>query len=309
MAEAAPVVATPPVAPAAPETATPATPAPPAAPAPRTAAPVVDAVKKERALHQERTAWKAKQAAQEKEWGAKVTRAQEVDAALANAKKNPVEALKLLGVTYEELTEAQLRDGKPGPDLAVRALEEKLAKFEADAAKKEQDREAAAKEAQSQSEKQLLARWHDTTAKWVLANADKYELVAALGYQHEVGKMIEEHYDATGVQLPEAEVAAKLEKHLQDQQEPAVKDVFEKLTKTKWFQSRYAPVAAPKAETAPAAPPRRSSAPAVDEKKVIETAAPTITNKLTASSPSISRTAAAKTRDEIRALAIKSAGL
>src|SRR5690242_4839365 len=114
--------------------------------------------------------------------------------------------------------------------------------------------------------------------------------------------MVEEHYDATGEEVPWTAAAERLEAHLQAEQEPAVAEVFKRLTATKWFKSRYAPVAK-EPEKAPA--PRRSRDPEVPETKV-ETAppstpAPTITNKMVAAyNP---RSAAAKTRAELRAKA------
>jgi len=306
MAEATPVPAVAPVdaAPAAPE-------APKAPEAPAAAKPTAsesrvfaEAARKERAIQAEKAAWKAQRAKEEAAWQERIAKAQAVEEKLAKAKKEPLTALEALGLSYEELTIAQLNEGKPGADLAVRAAEEKIAALEA---KIEADKKAAAEEAakkQAESEKATVAAWHDATAKWVSGQADKYELVNALGYQREVGRMIEEHYDATGEEVPREVAAEKLEAHLQSMQDPAMGETWKRVTSTKWFQSRYAPVAK-KEESKTPPPPRRSSDPEVPAKKAEAhqpPAAPTISNKMTASYPN-AKSPAAATREQLRAIA------
>jgi len=266
---------------------------------------LAEATRRERAVLAEKQAWKAQRAKEEAAWKERIARAEAVEAKLARAKKEPLSALEALGVSYEELSIAQLNDGKPGADLAIRQAEEKVAALEKkleDEKKAEAEKRKADTEA---SQKAALARWHEMTTKKVTDAGEKYELVNALGYASEVGKMIEEHYDATGEQVSWEDAAAKLEGHLQSEQEPAVAEVFKRLTNTKWFKSRYVP--APKEEEAPPKP-RRSSDPEVPESRVKTQTppsappAPTITPRMTAvyTNP---RSAAARTRAEIRALA------
>ncbi len=304
MADTAPVA--PPQPPAAPAE-TPSTPAPVAAApvpqkAPEASRLLAEATRRERAIQAEKTAWKAQRAKEEAVWKERVSRAEAVEAKLAKAKSEPLSALEALGISYEELSIAQLNDGKPGADLAIRQAEERVAalekKIEADKAAEAEK----AKENASAQEKQVLAQWHQRTAGAVEAAGEKYEMINALGYAGEVGKMVEEHYDATGEEVPWTVAAEKLEAHLQAEQEPAVAEVFKKLSNTKWFKSRYAPVA--KDAPAPVAPPRRSRDTEVPERKVAPPApsAPTISPKMVASyNPP--RTAAAKTRAELRAKA------
>lgn len=297
---AAPSASTPETAPAA----APASPAPVAAPAP-TKGPeasrlLAEAARRERAVQADKAAWKAQRAKEEAVWKERIARAEAVEAKLAKAKSAPLSALEALGVSYEELSIAQLNDGKPGADLAIRQAEEKVAALEAkfEAEKKQAEEKQTA--AQKAAEQKTLEQWHARTASAVVAAGEKYEMINALGYAGEVGKMVEEHYDATGEEVPWTVAADKLEAHLQAEQEPAVAEVFKKLTNTKWFKSRYAAVQ--KAAEAPAAPPRRSRDTDVPEKKVAAPPAPTITNKMSASTNP--RSGAAKTRAELRAQAM-----
>lgn len=292
-----------PTSPVVPETPKATPPAPPKGPdASRILA---EATRRERAVLAEKKAWKEQRAREEAQWKERIARAEAVEAKLAKAQKEPLTALEALGVSYEELSIAQLNDGKPGADLAIRKAEEKIAALEAKIEAEKKAEAEKAKAQQTEAEKATLARWHETTTKRVVAAGEKYELVNALGYASEVGKMIEEHYDATGEEVSWEAAAEKLEAHLQAEQEPAVAEVFKKLTNTKWFKSRYAPVA--KEEPAPPKP-RRSSDPEVPESRksspqpAATPPAPTITPRMTAvyTNP---RSAAARTRAEIRALA------
>ncbi len=263
---------------------------------------LAEAARKERAVQAEKASWKAQRTKEEGEWKERIAKAERFEAAKANAKKAPLAALAELELTYEELSTAQLQDGKPGADLAIREANEKIAALEKSIAADKEKAKADAEQAQKDAGKAAVAKFHENVSRSVVAAGDKYELVNALGYQGEVGKMIEEHYDATGVEKSWTEAADALEAHLQAEQEPAVAEVFKKLAGTKWFKSRYAPVA--QATQAPAAP-RRSRDTEVPEKKV-EAPAPTITNKMTAShKPS---NAAGKTRAELRAQAEKLLG-
>jgi len=309
MAETAPAAT--PVAPA--DTSTPA-PAAPAAPVPATATPPVEPPKapeasrilaesrrRERQIQAERDAWKKQRSAEEAAWKERIARAEAVEAKLAKAKEAPLTALEALGVSYEELSIAQLNDGKPGADLAIRKAEEKVAALEKRIEDEKKAEAEKAKQQQEENSAKVLQAWHARTQKAVEAAGEKYELINALGYAGEVGKMVEEHYDATGEEVSWTAAADKLEAHLQAEQEPAVAEVFKRLTNTKWFKSRYAPVA--KEQPAPPAPKRSRDAD-VPETKTSEPAAvapPTITNKMTSAyNP---RSAAAKSRAELRAKA------
>jgi hypothetical protein len=307
MADAAPEA--PPVAPVAPDAtpsapapaSTPASASPPAAPkGPEASRLLAEAARRERAVQAEKAAWKNQRAKEEAAWKERITRAEAVEAKLAKVKDAPLEALTALGLSYEELSIAQLNDGKPGADFAIRKAEEKVAALEAKMEAEKKAAEEKQTEASKAQQAQVLQQWHQRTSKAVEAAGEKYEMINALGYAGEVGKMVEEHYDATGEEVSWTVAADKLEAHLQAEQEPAVAEVFKRLANTKWFKSRYAPVA--KAEEKAAAPRRSRDTEVPETRKADPTpSAPTITNKMTSAYQP--RSAAAKTRAELRAQA------
>lgn len=308
-----------PVAPSAVPAATPSTePAAPApAPAPAAATPpeapkapdasrlLAEATRRERAVQQEKRAWKEQRSREEAQWKERIAAAERYEAKRAKVKEAPLSALEELGVSYEELSVAQLNDGKPGADLAIRKAEEKVAALEKKIEDEKKAEEARRAEEHKATQAKVLEQWHARTTAAVQAAGEKYELINALGYQGEVGKMVEEHYDATGQEVSWTVAADKLEAHLQAEQEPAVAEVFKRLTQTKWFKSRYAPVTKEPEKAPPA--PRRFRDQDVPEKKVeapppAAPPAPTITHRMTASY-SNPRSEAAKSRAELRAKA------
>jgi hypothetical protein len=310
-----PVVA-PPVPATPPTPAAPAATAPPVAPAPRKPPPIVDVVQRERAVQADKAAWKAERARQDADFAAKtkglderLKRAEAVEARIAAAKKAPLDALAALDLTYDELAQAQLNKGKPGADLAARRAEEEIAALRKEIADDKAKQKADAEAAEKAAEKQTVAQWHAQTTRQVQQAGAEFELINALGYAREVGKMIEEHFDATGKEVGWKFAAAELEKHLQSGKVPEVAQTIKNFTETKWFKSRFRPIDAAEPEVKPAAPPRRTADKSPLE--VTETpdqirrqAAPTITNRMTPSVSSKVKTAAGKSRDELRAQAI-----
>jgi hypothetical protein len=273
----------------------------------------VDVVQRERAIQADKAAWKADRTRQDAEFAAKskslddrLRRAESVEARIAAAKKAPLDALKALDLTYDELAQAQLQAGKPGPELLVRAAEEKVEALRKEIADKEAKAEAKAAEAEKASEAQTLKQWHASTTRQVQASPE-FELVNALGYSREVGKMIEEHFEATGKEVGWKFAAAELEKHLQEGKVPEVATTIKNFTETKWFKSKYRLIDAP--AEAKAAPPRRAA-----EKSPLEVteipdqirrpSAPTITNRMTPSASSIAKTPAGQTRQQLREKAL-----
>lgn len=263
---------------------TPATATPAAAPAPdpKVSSAFAQLTKKERQLEAERRTWKAQREQEAAEHAADIKAAREWRALQADVKKMPLKALEVLGVSYDEISQAQLNDGIPPPDLAVRSVEEKLEAYKAEVAAKEKAREEELKKAQQTQEQRDLAEARQVAAKQVVDGGEKFELVNALGLQDYVVRMVEEHLENTGEWVPPDAAAAKLEEHLQAGQElPDVPfdTAFKKLTATKWFQSKYAPVA-PKEEVTPKEAPTQSTRIVTPERKPEAPTSHTITPRM-----------------------------
>ncbi len=291
--------------PAAPVTATPEA---PKAEEPRVSSAFAQLTRKERALEAERRAWKAQRDTEAAEHAADIKAAKEWAAQREAIKKTPLKALEILGTSYDEMTQAQLNDGVPPPDLAVRGLEEKIEALKSELAAEKATKEAEAKkqtEAQRQTE---LSEARVAAAKLVADGGEKFELVNSLGLQDYVVKMVEEHWDQNQEWVPPEVAAEKLEAHLQAGNElPDVPfaTAWKKLTATKWFKSKYADVPPP---AKPAAePPVQSTRVVVPEKKEPSpTISPRMTTKLSTTRPTVSANKGAQSyRDQLRAKALQ----
>jgi len=132
-----------------------------------------------------------------------------LQAAMAEAKSNPLKLLEAAGLTYEEITEFILTDGaslqEEAPEKSVEQIvEEKLA-----AKAKEQDDAAKATKQQQQIDgfKSKIAE--------VAAASDAFELVHSLGQQDLVYSVVIDHHAATGQILPIEEALALTESYLE----------------------------------------------------------------------------------------------
>lgn len=156
----------------------------------------------------------------EQEIAERVKRADQFDAAIAEAKRNPGKFLEATGLTIDDLVRWKLNDGEVSPDLMVKDVEERSAKEiksireEIEALKKEREAEQQA-QARAKGE-QAIAQFHHNIHEHISANPDQYDFIRAGGDAevHEVFKLIEGRYRQTNgeVALSVAEACDMIEK-------------------------------------------------------------------------------------------------
>lgn len=125
----------------------------------------------------------------------------------ASAKNDPLSVMEKLGLTYDELTDYVI-SGKHTKDPSVKALEDKLAKMEAEA----KEREAKAKKDYEEAE---LNHFRETIKNECLKNTEDFELVNLHDAHGLVYNVIQKHYDNTGKVLSINEAAKKVEDYLE----------------------------------------------------------------------------------------------
>lgn len=123
-------------------------------------------------------------------------------------KRNPLETLKELGISYEKLTQIALNDGKLTPDLEMSLLKEDVekksrseieelkAQIEAD---RKERREAAEKAAKEQEER-AIQTYKSQIAEHITAKAEDFELLNAEGAEEAsevIFDLINKHFQAT----------------------------------------------------------------------------------------------------------------
>lgn len=219
--------------------------------------------KKEKQLLAEQSKFKI----QNQELQPKLEAIKKFEEAKAKVAENPMLALEMLGITYDELTKFQL-DGKMpnATEIKLRQLEEKLSK-------KEEDEQRAKKKSDEDQEKnqeinnqKKIAAFKEQITDYIKSNSEKYELTNINDVSHLVFQRIEEHFHktqnetGTGVILSVEQAADAVEKMLEEQ--------VEKNLSAKKLAAKVVPQ--PKGETKQAPPAQQR----------------TISNDMTGSAPS-----------------------
>lgn len=213
--------------------------------------------KKEKAIRAERESIKAKAAELEKQ-RAEIT---DLLSLKTTAKQDPLSVLKTLGITYEELTQRILNDGRPAPDAEVKQLRDEVRQWQE---KQEAERQRQLEEEKgrvAEEQKAAVDRFRGEVTSFVSSNAEKYELLNLYGQQGLVSEVIAQHYSATQRVMDTAEAADRAEKYLEE--------LVQKAASTKKFAAKVAPQEAKPAQQV--AQPRTN----------------TLSNDLSASAPSM----------------------
>jgi len=163
-----------------------------------------------------------------------------------NARLNPVDALKQLGLTYEEITEYLMNDNKPTPSAEVMSLKQELEEFkrqQTSEQKRLMEQQRAAAEAEQQ---QIVEQFREEVADYVAKHADTYELTALYEGANLVSQVIEEHFKQTQKLMDVSEAARLVEEHFEE--------LARKAQATKKFAVTQQKAASPQAPTQGDAP-------------------------------------------------------
>jgi len=176
-----------------------------------------------------------------------------------SARLNPVEALKQLGLTYEEVTEYLMNDNKPTPSAEVMSVKQELEEFKRQAAE-EQRRFMEEQRSRAEAEQQeIVEQFHEEVSDYVAQHADTYELTSLYGGANLVWQVIEENFKQTQKLMSIPDAAKLVEEHYEE--------LARKAQATKKFAATQQKAASPQV-------PAQTQAPRLG---------PTLTNDLTAS--------------------------
>lgn len=208
--------------------------------------------KKERQLQQQMQQLKLQQAEVDKYKSARET-----------ALQNPLEALKQLGLTYDQITQFMLNGQKPTPELEMQGIKQEIEKLRTEQADKER-KQVEQQQAQAKADYQrTLSEFDQEVQDFVKSNSEKYELTSMYNGEAIVRATIEQHFAQTKKIMSVEEATELVEKYFEDQVTAA--------QKTKKFQAKQSPKEAsqPKKEMGSKQP------------------TPTLSNELTSSAPSM----------------------
>ena len=133
------------------------------------------------------------------------------------AKTDKLSALRHLGITYEDVTNQILNDGKLPPEVvatqratqsAKEIIDERIAEFEKKQADGFKNQQA---EQYTQSIKQI-----DAEVKAIVDSGDKFSLVKESGAYHDVTEYIEKEFHRIGIILPIEVAIEKVEQEIVD---------------------------------------------------------------------------------------------
>lgn len=127
--------------------------------------------------------------------------------AAEKAKRNKLEALKDIGISYDELTNQMLNDGAVPPQVVAQQAAEQTADEKIAALRKELADERA-KEQQTNYQQSIAHI--DAEVQALADSSEKFVLVKESGMYHDVTKYIEEEYHRTKRIMPVSEALEKV---------------------------------------------------------------------------------------------------
>jgi hypothetical protein len=158
---------------------------------------------------------------------------------------NPLEALKSLGLSYEQITEYMMNDNKPTPSLEVVSLRQELEEFKKQSQSEREAARRAAEEMAAKEQQQIIEQFRGEVSEYVKQHSETYELTALYGADNLVYQVIEEAFNQSGKVLAIPEAAKMVEEHLEE--------LAQQAQRTKKFAAKQS-VASPQAPVAASVP-------------------------------------------------------
>lgn len=145
---------------------------------------------------------------------------------------SPLVALKRRNITYEDLNNAVLNDGKFQPDVEIKSVRDELQRLRQDSQDKERKALEDAKLAQEQAEAQAVETFKGRIGEFITQNGEKYELTKLYDASELVFQTVEQHFERTKKVLSIDEACGLVEGYLEAELERTSKE-------SKKFQSKF----------------------------------------------------------------------
>jgi len=185
-----------------------------------------------------------------KQQQAQLARQAEELRAFEQAKKqallNPLDALKQLGLTYEQITEFVLNDNKPTPNAEVMSVRQELEEFKRAQREEQEKLLEQTREMQTREQQAIIESFREEVGEYVSQHVETYELTNLYGGANLVSDVIEEHFKQSGKLLTIPEAAKLVEEHYEE--------LARKAQQTKKFAVTQQKVASTQAQATTAAP-------------------------------------------------------
>lgn len=180
----------------------------------------------------------------EAEISAREAKLKELEDSYTLGKQNPIEALKRLGWSYEDITNHILNDQKPTPEREIKSVRDEMAQWRKEQAEKEEKAKLDQEDRQKSQYKQAIEDFKVEMNDFIETNSEAYELINLHEQQELVYATIEEHYSESMKSgkpkiLSNKEACDLVEKYLEEQ--------LDKLAQTKKFKSKFQQAQEPQA--------------------------------------------------------------
>jgi hypothetical protein len=148
-------------------------------------------------------------------------------------KKDPLGTLSELGLSYDQLTNLALNDGKLTPEMQMELMKQELeSKYNSKFESLQNELLERDKRLEEEKYNETVTNFKNELTSFVNSN-DNYELIRANDAVDVVYDVIEEHYKETGNIMSKQEAADQVESYLEAE--------VEKLLKLNKLKSRFAP--------------------------------------------------------------------
>lgn len=150
---------------------------------------------------------------------------------LDTAKTNPLEALKAMGWTYDQLTNFVLNDNKITPDRQIAEVKKEIETWKEQQARERQEAMQSAQQQAQNEAQEVLDSFKERVGNFLETKKDTYELVNLYQEQELVFALIEQHFNNTG-KVMSIEEAARLA-------ETDIEERIDQGLKTKKISTKY----------------------------------------------------------------------
>lgn len=147
-------------------------------------------------------------------------------------KQSPLEALKKRNLTYQDLTNAALNDGKFQPDVEIKRVQDEIQRFRVEQEEKEKKAIEAQQAAQQKAESEAIEGFKTKISDHIDANSEKFELTKLYDASELVFQTVEEHFERNKKILSIDEACSLVEQYLESELERASKE-------SKKFKSKF----------------------------------------------------------------------
>jgi hypothetical protein len=176
---------------------------------------------------------------------------------------SPIDKLKALGTSYDELTQWYLNNGNPTPELLAQKAVQEVEKFKTEQQESQKRAMEDQKKAAEAELGEVLDQFKESIGEFVTTKTEDYELINLFDQSALVYDTIEQYFNENQKILNIKEAADLVEQYLED--------LVKKTTDTKKFKKLYQPEA-------------QSNEKKVDPQTRTQTQTRTLSNNLTSSS-------------------------